>query len=315
LAADTMIARRRGASDTASWVMLAGLALACVVACQGFGFRIAPWRALAPLIGLGVLATALAIGRVRDQPRLAAGSTAFLQMTLFTLLGVALSYGLAARAPDLWDPALAAADAALGFDWPAFYRIADRHPAAIWIGGIAYHSLIPQMIVCIVALSATERLVALRRAVAAAILGGILTIAVSGVMPAMGNVFDPDRFRHLWPSVAWADRLLIADLRGGAARIIDLEHMTGIVSFPSYHATLAVILAWGLRDVPRLRIVAPVWAGVTILATPLFGGHYAVDVFAGLALAGLVVALAPYLAASRISGWRAIASAGSVRAS
>jgi membrane-associated phospholipid phosphatase len=85
--------------------------------------------------------------------------------------------------------------------------------------------------------------------------------------------------------------------------MIDLTQLMGIVSFPSYHATLPVILAWAQRDVRGWRFVAPVWAGVTILATPVFGGHYGVDVLAGLVMAVLSLSAAPWMARRRI-GWR-----------
>ena len=66
------------------------------------------------------------------------------------------------------------------------------------------------------------------------------------------------------------------------------------------HATLPVILAWAQRDIRGLRVAAPIWAGVTILATPLFGGHYGVDVLAGLLLAGLAIPTARVLVMRQI---------------
>ena len=290
-----------GTSDMASWVLLTLMTCACLFACRGLGFVVSAPRAILPGVGVLILIGGLVAGRRRSKPRLEAGAAAFLQMTLFTLLGVVFAYALAARAGPLWDRRLAAADVWLGFDWPAIWRAADAHPAAIWVGGIAYHSLVLQMIVCIVVLSGTRRIDVLRTAVAAAILGGTVTIAISGVVPAMGNVFDPAGYTHLWPSIAWLEHDLITGLRDGRARVLDLSFLMGIVSFPSYHATLPVILAWAQRDVPVLRIVAPLWALLTIAATPLFGGHYAVDVLAGLALAVIAISVAPSLVSRR--GW------------
>ncbi len=108
-----------------------------------------------------------------------------------------------------------------------------------------------------------------------------------GFKPALGNVFDPSHYRYLWPSVAWTEQRMLVGLRDGSWRTIDLTHMMGIVTFPSYHATRPVVLVWAVSKTRWCRIVAPIWAGVTILATPLFGGHYAIDVLAG---AGLAVA-------------------------
>ncbi|WP_162527169.1 phosphatase PAP2 family protein [Sphingomonas solaris] len=291
------IAPAADTTDEASWALVAIMAGLCLVAGHGMGFTVSLPHAIAPALGLLILAAGLVTGKRRNRPRLAAGAAAFLQMTLFTIIGVVLAYVLAARTGPLWDGALAAADARLGLDWAAIHRALDDAPALVWLGGIAYNSLVAQMVGCIVLLAATGRLGRLRLAVAAAIASGIVTILISGAMPAMGNLFDPAGYHRLWPSIAWLERDLIAGLRDGSARVLDLGRLMGIVSFPSYHATLPVILAWGVRDVPWLRVAAPVWAGLTILATPVFGGHYAVDVIAGLVLAAIAIRMAPALVA------------------
>ena len=59
----------------------------------------------------------------------------------------------------------------------------------------------------------------------------------------------------------------------------------GIVSFPSFHATLAAIFIWAFGAMPRLAGPGRGWAILTIVATPVFGGHYGVDVLMGLLLA------------------------------
>lgn len=298
---------RPATTETASWWMIAAMAIACCLAGGGLGFRVDPLSALPPALGIAALCVAVRRGLARGLPRLHAGATAFLQMTLFTIVGVVLAYALAARGGPLWDARLAAADARLGLDWPVLFRLFDRLPtAALWAGGLAYHSLTVQMIVCIVVLSATGRVAALRAAVAAAIASGFVTILLSALVPAMGNVFDPAGYHHLWRSVAWMEQGMIAGLRDGSWRTLDLTQLMGIVSFPSYHATLPVILVWAQRDVPRWRGVAAAWAALTILATPLFGGHYAVDVLAGIVLALVALAAAPRLvtradAAARIA--------------
>ncbi|WP_294190523.1 phosphatase PAP2 family protein [uncultured Sphingomonas sp.] len=286
-------------SDSAAWWMLALMLATCLAAASGLGFRIDAWRAVPPAVGLALLGGAAWYGRRHERPRLAAGSIAFLQMTLFTLFGVVLAYALAARAGAMWDARLAAADRMLGFDWLAVFTTADRAPAALWIGGFAYHSLTLQMVTCIVAMSAYAQFDRLRIAIAAAILSGFVTILISWWVPAMGNVFDPARYTRLWPSIAWLEQAMIAGLRDGTWRVLDLTKLMGIVSFPSFHATLPVILSWAQRDTPVWRFVAPVWAGVTIIATPLFGGHYGVDVLGGLALAPLALVVAPWLVRRR----------------
>lgn len=258
-----------------------------------FGFDLV--GALPPALGLAILIGVVIHSRRAGMPRLFAAATAFLQMTLFTLLGVILAYAIAAGAGPLWDARLAVADRALGLDWPAIRRLLDASPLLVWPLGLAYHSLILQMVVVIIALSEARRFAALQQAVCAAILSGFVTVLLSGLMPALGNLFEPGAYRHLWPSVAWMEKGIVTGLRDGSLRVIDLCAMMGIVSSPSYHATLAAIFIWAFGQLPRLRVAGSAWAVLTIVATPVFGGHYGVDVIAGLLLAPPAVAAARLL--------------------
>nr|WP_249403904.1 phosphatase PAP2 family protein [Sphingomonas sp. CFBP 13720] len=190
-------------------------------------------------------------------------------------------------------------DREIGFRWNAALDLLDRFPPVIWLLGLAYHSLTLQMIVVIVVLSGMSRFDTLRTTVCAAIMSGFVTILISGFVPAMGNLFDPSHYRHLWPSVAWLERGLISGLRDGSMRTLDLTILIGIVSFPSFHATLAAIFIWAFRSIPRLALAGQGWALLTIVATPVFGGHYGVDVITGLALAPPAILTARYLTRDR----------------
>lgn len=280
----------RFALDHAITVLLAAMLGACLAFGWGKGFAIDWSRAALPVATVYGLSLARSILLARGQTRGAAAATAFLQMTVFTVSGVVLAYTIAAHPARLWDGPLGAADRALGVDWPVILEWLDRWPALILLLGIAYHSLGAQMIVAILALGKGGRLHTLRITVAAAILAGFVTILVSAVVPAAGNLFDPRGYQHLWPSIAWSERALVAGLRDGSDRVLDLSALMGIVSFPSYHATLAALFIWCARDLPRLRWPLTVWAALTIVATPVFGGHYAVEVVAGLLLAPAALA-------------------------
>lgn len=283
--------------DFATAVLLALMALACGGFAWGLGFAVDGWRAVPAATVLYGLALARSIARRRGRVLAEATATAFLQMTAFTVLGVVLAYAIASHAAPLWDARLAAADRALGFDWPAILAMLDRSPVTIFVLGIAYHSLSIQMVVVVLLLGTAGRLDTLRLTVCAAVLSGFATILVSAAMPAMGNVVDPARYAHLWPSIAWMEHGLVTGLRDGTGRVIDLSSPMGIVSFPSFHATLSALFIWSARDVGAARWPLRLWAGLTILATPMFGGHYAIEVIAGLLLAPPAIAAAQLLIA------------------
>ena len=285
--------------DLPSWVLIAAMLLSLLATQYSHMFSIDPVRAVPAVLAMAALGAAIVTGRRTARPRLAAGATAFLQMTLFTVLGVVLAYALAAQSGALWDQRLAAADRAIGFNWPVVLRLLDMAPAAIWVLGLAYHSLTVQMIVVIVALSGMGKFDTLRTMVCAAILSGFVTILISGLTPAMGNLFDPARYVHLWPSIAWLEQGLISGLRDGSLRVLDLTMLMGIVSFPSFHATLAAIFIWAFGAMPRLAGPGRAWAILTIVATPVFGGHYGVDVLMGLLLAPPAIVAAQRLTQRR----------------
>jgi hypothetical protein len=62
-------------------------------------------------------------------------------------------------------------------------------------------------------------------------------------------------------------------------------HYVGIVTFPSFHASMAVLLAAATRDYRRVFVVSALVNGLMLIATVPIGYHYLVDVFAGCAIA------------------------------
>ena len=83
--------------------------------------------------------------------------------------------------------------------------------------------------------------------------------------------------------------------------------MEGIITFPSYHAALAIVLGWALWQVAWLRWPGVVVNGLVVAATPIDGGHYFVDVFAGAVIAALAIAAARSLAVRNAQAERTLA--------
>ena len=84
-------------------------------------------------------------------------------------------------------------------------------------------------------------------------------------------------------------------------RDLDLLNLAGIVTFPSFHACSAVLYAWAFWPVWWMRPIA-LLANVAMLAsTPVDGGHYFIDL-----LAGIAVAIFAIFAARAVSQWIAM---------
>jgi membrane-associated phospholipid phosphatase len=73
--------------------------------------------------------------------------------------------------------------------------------------------------------------------------------------------------------------------RNGSLRLLGVDSLTGIITFPSFHAAAAVLLGWGFSS---LRGAAPIFVPLNVLmffSALLVGGHYLVDLVAGGAVA------------------------------
>lgn len=293
--------------DDAGWALILFVLGLLGLLQLGDPFTIAPGSLLTPTLFFGtVSALALFYRRWRPDPALAGMLVALQQMILFTCLGSILSYMLAARAGIYWDAQLQQWDQALGLDWRAYLQFVNDRPVLGTAYWLAYQTLIPQMIVLIVGLGIARRLHALRVTMAAAIIAGVATILISGATPAVANfVFlglSPADYPNLTPGAAFVHLQDIEAVRAGTLRTLAVDRLQGIITFPSYHAALATVFIWGFWNLPLARWPGIVVAALTILATPIDGGHYFVDVIAGIAIALLALLLATRAVALRLSG-------------
>jgi membrane-associated phospholipid phosphatase len=71
----------------------------------------------------------------------------------------------------------------------------------------------------------------------------------------------------------------------------------GIITFPSLHAALAVILIAAFWPLPVARWICAVINTLMLAATPIDGSHYLIDVVAGIGIALLCLVAARALVA------------------
>jgi hypothetical protein len=291
--------KAHNSSDSAAWGVLALLTLG-VAWCEWLRpLAVSP----ASLSGVGIACAAL-IGAalfyrsVRPRENFAVMCTALAQVILFSAVGIVLSYLLARGDGPLWDGEFRIWDGAIGFDWLSYVHWVDRSAALTGTLHVAYGSLIPQIIVLVLALGFSARIAELRSVMLAAIVCGTICILVSAFFPAISNPamlgLTGSDFSHVDP---WGGYVHLADLmalRDGSFAELRLGEMQGIITFPSYHAGLSLVTLWGfwVSRMAWLQWTGMTLAALTIAATPVDGGHYLVDVLAGLAIAGASIALA-----------------------
>jgi membrane-associated phospholipid phosphatase len=113
---------------------------------------------------------------------------------------------------------------------------------------------------------------------------------------------SPSDYAHITPS-GYLDQLRdFPRVRDGSLRDLHIVDLVGIITFPSFHAAACVLYLWALWAIWWMRPIMVVTNGLMLLATPVGGGHYFVDVFAGMAVAVLAIAAAKWLDAWMTQG-------------
>ena len=277
--------------DHLIWALITVVAALVLAAPFASGFFLdVPTFAPPILAALILTAAAWFYRRWRPDERLASALENTAQVIAFAAVGAPLSYLAAAANLPLQDHALDAADQALGLDWRALLDGMNASPTLYAALRPIYLSLTLQMTTAVLCLAFTGRFVWLRIYTLSFILAALVTIAISAVLPAAGvwpflglTIADSP---HITPAVStsWP---VFDGLRDGSFRALVAIGSEGIITFPSLHAALAVILITALWPVPILRWV---FLGLNLLmlaATPIDGSHYFVDVAAGIAVAVL----------------------------
>ena len=298
-------ATRPATSNAAAWAFLMFL-IVCLGLVELFDPVPITMRGVLPLIVscISLWGAAYYYLNVRPVEKFAEMCVSLSQVLLFSAVGIILSYFAARTAVPLWDETFVRWDQALGFDWMAAMRLVDSSKVAVAVLFIAYASLIPQIVLVVCALGFLHKLEELRTVMLAAMICGSVCILISAFMPAVAYPIHygitPNTFENVTP---WAGFIKLGDfmsLRDGTIARFDFASMQGLITFPSYHAGLSAVTFWGFYQarVNWLRMPAMTLAFLTIVSTPIDGGHYLVDV-----LAGVAVAIGSLFAASRMIRW------------
>lgn len=207
----------------------------------------------------------------------------------------ALIYSYVALRPalPLADATLAAMDAHLGISAPAIVHWVDASHVLSWCLEVAYNSLGLQLAalpVLLAAFHSKDRAARMLVAQAAICCAGC-TISIA--WPAVGS-FEHAGLRmqdlnHLGGAVGYQFHEGFFRARGDATFALTQELVSGVSTFPSIHAALAVACAWAAWASRWLRSPFLILnAGMYVSTVPV-GAHYGIDVVAGTVLATVVI--------------------------
>jgi len=262
---------------------LAPMALADVALCHALGLAFTNWERMVT-VTLAIAALGAFYQWSGRSPRIASMALWVVLWITFSVLAAIMTYAAAAYAGTLRDGLFGALDHRLGFDWAAWFAFIGHHRNVKFVLALVYDSLMPQILLSISVfayLGWDERNGELLLSV---ILALIITTVFFALFPALGPCTE----------VRWSCDLYnlylpdLIGLREGVPSSFDLTKLKGIIAFPSFHAALAVLFSYAHRG---WRGFAPV-AGlntVMLASIPSEGGHYLVDVIAGLAVAASAI--------------------------
>ncbi|MFZ0497088.1 MAG: phosphatase PAP2 family protein [Methylocella sp.] len=275
------------------WAIIMVAAISDTILLSETSFRLEPSSQLRILADLVPLAVVFVICRrwrsfPRITHRLANLIRTVFTLVLFTNAAVILNFILTGILPlPRWDGALANADRALGLNWLEMYQWLTRHPAIEASARAVYMSLGPQMLILLFALELLGHHNQARALLLWFMVSAIATVGIGVLIPAAGPVV----YYHLPVAATTGYVSQWADLRNGTLRTINPLNNQGLVVFPSFHASLAVLCACAAWPLRILRYPLLALNLLIILSSPAMGGHYFIDIFAGIILAALTISL------------------------
>jgi membrane-associated phospholipid phosphatase len=204
----------------------------------------------------------------------------------------AANYLLMTTALPLQDDFFAAIDQSIGFDWLAVVRWVDARPSVSWILVSAYSTSLIQMLAVVFVYSALCRGDRLLEFAALYTLTGVAVGVVAMLVPAMGAYAyynpDPDLYDQ-FTDLGRVHITTLEQLRAGTFEMLEFENTVGMVTFPSFHTVLAIIVTYAFRD--NVLLFAPLFIlnCIVVVSTIPEGGHYLIDIFGGAVIAWLAI--------------------------
>jgi hypothetical protein len=307
------------------WMALAGQMI-CLLWCLGLTGLYIDVLSIA-LLGLPILVSALIAIAYRnrvDAARLLIAAEATTILMAILAQGELITYAAGTSGFPYADRSLRSFGLAVGFDWLAYAQWFNQHPLLCQVLRFAYDSFGAQFVLVLAVLAMAGHVHRLQVFVLACFLSLSVTCLIFTFAPAISaygyfgtaaqqltNIYPADPDNHvttLLRHIAFLDQL-----RNGTMRLVDAQTLVGLITFPSFHACAAALFIWAFWGVRLLRAPAAIVNMGLLAGSPLFGGHYLVDLIAGLLLTSLCIVASHHLmnfwptiaTRARFAPWRA----------
>jgi len=193
------------------------------------------------------------------------------------------------------DAQLSAMDAALGWNWYTLISIVDSKPVLARLLAVAYASFALQLSILPLLLVLAGRTARAYQMVTCSAVMIFIGAAISIWYPAVGTHthygYDLGNLKNLDPKAAIQFMGELTAVHDNPNFVFSLARATGIQTFPSMHAAIAVLCGWAAWDVKAIRypfFVLNIFMGFSAMVV---SNHYLVDVIAGVGVAGLSISV------------------------
>lgn len=205
------------------------------------------------------------------------------------VIGAGVTCGTSALAAlrvraDFIDTNLAAADAALGIPMVDLLVWTADAPQIATLLKLVYVNTVPAIFFAVLVLAFSGRSARVWELCWSFVACLIVCTLASAWFPALGP------FTHFAVPADVLERLpdgsgvfhmpTVEAFRSGAVATIKFSQIEGVVTFPSFHACMALMTAYAFRGT---RWSGPAWGWgiLTLVSTVPIGGHYVIDIVAG----------------------------------
>ena len=205
-----------------------------------------------------------------------------------------MSYLACAMAFPLFDSHLLQFDRAIGFHWRGWFGALRQHPIIVMVLQCAYASMYWQAMFFVTLFGLARDRSRLREVFWMMFAASAATTLISTFLPALGP-FETFRLGDLGGFLGE-----MKHLRHGTDLHFAFARLTGVITFPSFHTTVALIYIYAFRGMGPVTLLM---AGINLLmlpSIPFIGGHYLSDMLAGAAVAVLTIVLVRKFRAPRL---------------
>jgi len=219
----------------------------------------------------------------------------YLAITCFC--GILAAYATQRLSLPLQDPFFERTDLALGVNWFDVAHWVDDRPVIHAILKLAYGTMSTQIALPVVVLAFLGNAEEVRQYLLGFAIALTVTIIISAFLPAAGPIALVDRTTfHVMQFTGATPIDHLMQLRSAGPLTIS-DRLAGIATFPSFHATIAVLTPLTLRRYRGIFFALLIVDTAMLCSTITEGAHYVTDV-----LGGTCVAFAAFFLASRIIG-------------